>query len=146
MSSDDHVLSQRTFTYRVVKRAQYEAHEFTVDTRGVRVRNASHANPDDHEYLVTIRDGIPVACECPADTHCDGACKHRVGVAIRTPLLKAAAEYSLVADGGTQPKDGYDHSGDGEDTGQTSDCECADLGGFPCWDCVRTGRRDLPDE
>ncbi|WP_458208773.1 SWIM zinc finger family protein [Haladaptatus sp. NG-SE-30] len=88
MPSHDHVLSQLTFTSRVAKRAQYEALEFTIVPEGVLVRNASHANPAEHEYLVTVRDGVPVACECPADDRYDGACKHRVGVAIRTPILQ----------------------------------------------------------
>jgi hypothetical protein len=82
MSSENHVLSQLTFTKRVAKRAQYEALEFSLTTRGVCVRNTSHANPANHEYLVPVRDGIPIACECPADDRYGGACKHRVGVAI----------------------------------------------------------------
>ncbi|WP_227356274.1 hypothetical protein [Haladaptatus salinisoli] len=24
-------------------------------------------------------------------------------------------------------------------------CDCDDLGGFPCWECVRTGRKELPN-
>ena len=71
MSGEIHVLSQLTFTKRVAQRARYEALEFTVGIGGVRVRNASHANPVDHEYLVLVRDGVPVACECPADEQYD---------------------------------------------------------------------------
>jgi hypothetical protein len=99
MSSETHVLSESTFTNRVAKRAQYEALEFSLTTRGVLVRNTSHANPADHEYLVTVCDGIPVACECPADDRYEEICKHRVGVAIRTPLLQAATDHSPVPDG-----------------------------------------------
>lgn len=144
--SSTNVLSHLTFTNRVAKRAQYEALEFSLTTRGVLVRNTSHANPADHEYLVTVHNGIPIACECPADDRYDGACKHRVGVAIRTPLLQAATDHSLVADGGTQienkPKA---HAGD-NDSDQPADCDCDGLGGFPCWPCVRSGRRDLPEK
>ncbi|WP_175424246.1 hypothetical protein [Haladaptatus sp. W1] len=25
------------------------------------------------------------------------------------------------------------------------DCDCDGLGGFPCWPCVRTGRKELPN-
>ncbi len=140
------VLSQLTFTNRVAKRAQYEALEFSLTTRGVLVRNTSHAKPADHEYLVTVHNGIPIACECPADDRYDGACKHRVGVAIRTPLLQAATDHSLVADGGTQiEKEAETHEND-SDTDQPADCDCDGLGGFPCWPCVRSGRRDLPAE
>jgi len=39
---------------------------------------------------VTIKDGLPHSCPCPADEHYQGACKHRVAVAIRTPILEAA--------------------------------------------------------
>jgi len=70
-------------TNRVLKRAQYEAFEFSLLDGDVRVRNESHQNPADHEYRVTVVDGVPETCECPADTVSDGACKHRVAVAIR---------------------------------------------------------------
>jgi hypothetical protein len=146
MSSENHTLSRLTYSTRVAKRAQCEALEFTVGTGGVRVRNASYTNPADHEYLVTIRDRLPVACECPADERYDGACKHRVDVAIRTPLLEAVAKHSLDADGGTQTAREPNHNAEVSDPNQPADCECDELGGFPCWPCVRTGRRDLPDE
>ncbi|WP_266080635.1 SWIM zinc finger family protein [Haladaptatus caseinilyticus] len=146
MSSENHVLSHLRYSKRVAKRAQYEALECSLTARGVLVRNTSHANPVDHEYLVTVRDGIPIACECPADDRYDGACKHRVGVAIRTPLLQAATDHSLVADGGTQiEKDAETHIEDSY-TDQPADCDCDGLGGFPCWPCVRSGRRDLLEE
>ncbi|MCO8242988.1 SWIM zinc finger family protein [Haladaptatus sp. AB643] len=146
MTSENHVLSNLTYSKRVAKRAQFEALEFTVDVRGVRVRNASHANPTNHEYLVNVRNGIPIACECPADKQYNGACKHRVGVAIRTPLLQAATEHSLVADGGTEVERTHDSDTEDSDTDQPAECECDELGDFPCWPCVRTGRREIPDE
>ncbi|WP_458190773.1 SWIM zinc finger family protein [Haladaptatus sp. NG-WS-4] len=145
MPSHNHVLSQLTFTKRVAKRAQYEALEFTVVPGGVRVRNTSHATPSEHEYLVTIRSGVPVSCECPADNRYEGACKHRVGVAIRTPLLQAVTDHSLVADGGPQMETPDQNPGD-DDTDQPADCECDGLNGFPCWPCVQSGRREIPDE
>jgi hypothetical protein len=144
--SNKNVLSHLTFTNRVAKRAQYEAFEFSLTTRGVRIRNTSHANPTDHEYLVTVRDGIPIACQCPADDRYDGACKHRVGVAIRTPLLQAPTDHSLVADGGTQIENKPEIYADDNNTEQPTDCDCDGLGGFPCWPYVRSGRRDLPEE
>jgi hypothetical protein len=87
-------------TPRVLKRAQYEAFAFTVDADGVQVRNHSHADPAAHTYRVTIADGLPATCTCPADDRFDGACKHRIAVAIRRPLLEAALAASVVADGG----------------------------------------------
>jgi len=80
-------------TNRVLKRAQYEAFAFTIDATheppSVVVRNESHADPSAHEYRVTISDGVPAACECPADEQYNGACKHRVAIAIRDRLLRA---------------------------------------------------------
>jgi len=51
-------------TNRVLKRAQYEAFEFSLLDGDIRVRNESHQNPADHEYRVTVVvDGVPAACE-----------------------------------------------------------------------------------
>ncbi|NHN48004.1 SWIM zinc finger family protein [Halostella sp. JP-L12] len=143
-------LAHLDVTTRVVKRAQYEAFEFTVDERGVRVRNGSHANPDEHEYLVTVDEEIPSSCECPADEHYDGACKHRVAVAIREPVLTAAIHQQVATDGGATATD--DTAGESDETtdekrsGDAANCDCEELAGdFPCWECVRTGRRELPN-
>ncbi|WP_436926207.1 hypothetical protein [Halosimplex amylolyticum] len=68
-----HPLKQLRFTTRVAKRAQYEAFEFSLSPGGATVRNGSHANPSEHEYLVSITDGVPTACACPADEHYEGA-------------------------------------------------------------------------
>jgi hypothetical protein len=135
-------LDQLEFTTRVAKRAQYEAFEFAISDGGVVVQNCSHENPADHEYLVTIEDGLPAACECPADAHFDGACKHRVAVAIREPVLDAAVAGTVAADGGTTTEDGRGPEVPDDD----SDCDCEQLrDDFPCWECVRTGQRNLPD-
>ncbi|ELZ01021.1 SWIM zinc finger family protein [Natrialba aegyptia] len=90
ISPSAHPIERLDPTQRTLRRAQYEAFEFELVAQGVLVRNASHANPEDHEYLVTIEDGLPHSCPCPADEHHQGACKHRVAVAIRTPVLEAA--------------------------------------------------------
>lgn len=91
-------LSELETTNRILKRAQYEAFAFTVTDDGVVVRNESHADPADHEYRVTVKEGIPVTCECPADEHYEGACKHRVAVAIREPVLQAATSKHVTND------------------------------------------------
>ncbi|MFC7114680.1 SWIM zinc finger family protein [Natronoarchaeum sp. GCM10025703] len=164
-------LSELDATSRVIKRAQYEAFEFTVEDDGVRVRNGSHANPEDHEYLVTLEGGLPTGCECLADANYESACKHRVAVAIRRPILDAAVDRQLAADGGkprstsepagdtpdsspprasqvstdrsqTTAEEDDTSEGDGSDTG----CVCTALpDGLPCWECVRTGRREVPN-
>lgn len=91
-----HPLERLESTQRTLRRAQYEAFEFELVAQGVLVRNASHANPADHEYLVTIEDDLPHSCPCPADVHHRGACKHRVAVAIRTPVLEAACHAQRI--------------------------------------------------
>lgn len=148
-----HPLQQLEFSTRVAKRAQYEAFEFSLFPGGVTVRNGSHANPSEHEYLVRIEDGIPAVCECPADERYDGACKHRVAVAIRRPLLDAvgAADGSqpVAADGGrvtTPTEDKPERSPLQDERTARDEEECSEcIGEFPCWECVRTGRRELPE-
>jgi len=120
---------------RVAKRAQHEAFAFDIDGTDVRVRNESHLDPSAHEYTVTVEGGIPVSCTCPAENHYESACKHRVAVAIRKPVLTAATR--ALTDGGTRTEEGT------SDTPE--DCTCASLGELPCWECVRTGRRELPE-
>ncbi|MFC6974795.1 SWIM zinc finger family protein [Halomicroarcula sp. GCM10025709] len=138
-----HPLSRLAFTKRVAKRAQYEAFEFTIVPEGVRVRNGSHANPEEHEYLVTIDEGLPQTCTCPADARFDGACKHRVGVAIRAPILDAANR-QVVADGGVETAAGRASQEERQSVDEDDECEEC-LEEFPCWECVRTGARALPE-
>src|SRR6056297_1209318 len=142
-------LARLETTNRVRKRAQYEAFEFSVDLDGVLVRNGSYADPENHEYLVTVTNGLPTDCECPANANYDGACKHRVAVAIRRPILDAyenlrrvrKPDPALLTDGGPQA-DTADGGEQVEDNAADPACDCAELPeGFPCWECVRTGRR-----
>jgi hypothetical protein len=179
------VLDRLAVSTRPLKRAQYEAFDFWVTDEGVVVRNGSHANPDEHVYTVTVADGVPTACTCPADEHGDDACKHRLAVAIREPVLDAATvrtdteqcDGELDDTSAADPDDGGDgDGGDDEDDdpgatpvpladgtgravavtdtpdepaamGRPADCSCPDdPEGFPCWPCVREGRRALPDE
>ncbi|WP_321169547.1 SWIM zinc finger family protein [Halorarum halophilum] len=46
-----------------------------------------------------MSDGLPAHCDCPADAASEGACKHRVAVAIRPPVLETAIHAQLAADG-----------------------------------------------
>jgi len=97
------------FTKAVGKRAVYEEFAFRPLGEGdVEVTNESHGDADgeeDHTYTVHVVGGIPSDCECPADTYntVEGACKHRVALAMRPALLEAAehgADEPLLADGG----------------------------------------------
>ncbi|WP_367176671.1 SWIM zinc finger family protein [Haloarcula rubripromontorii] len=126
---------------QVEKRAQWEAFEFTVLGDGdVKVVNDSHENADDHTYTVHVESGIPSDCSCPADTYQEGACKHRVAVAIREPVLEAASrEQPVRADGGVTLEE-FGAEEDDEDG-----CWC-DTHSMPCFDCYNAGRRDLPGE
>lgn len=130
-------------TTRVLKRAQYEAFEFSLYDGDVLVRNESYLNPADHEYRVTVDDGVPESCECPADTRFDGPCKHRIAVAIRPIILDVATQMQLVADGGSPTET---TPIDPEDDTAVEECDCQYLSDdFPCWECVKTGRRELPE-
>ncbi len=130
-------------TNRVLKRAQYEAFEFSLCDGDVLVRNESHLRPTDHEYRVTVIDGIPTTCECPADEHFDGPCKHRTAVAIRSRILDVATQMQLVADGGITTERTLCKK---ENKTRVRECDCQYLSDdFPCWECVKTGRRDLPE-
>ncbi|MBX0325832.1 SWIM zinc finger domain-containing protein [Halomicroarcula sp. F13] len=144
-------LSQLAFTSRVAKRAQYEAFEFDLLGDRIRVRNGSYADPENHEYLVQIEDGVPVSCTCPADEHFEGACKHRVGVAIRRPIVDLVTDVQLRADGGDSirpaaqaKKSGSESAASTPQEDATDDCECDGLpDSVPCWPCFRDGREDF---
>ncbi|MFC6863087.1 SWIM zinc finger family protein [Halomicroarcula sp. GCM10025817] len=147
-------LSKLEFTSRVAKRAQYEAFEFDLLGDRIRVRNGSHADPENHEYLVRIEDGVPVSCTCPADEHFQGACKHRVGVAIRRPIVDLVTDVQLRADGGKSirpsTQDGISNSDQAERKLDATvdepddECECDGLpDSVPCWPCFRDGRKDF---
>lgn len=144
----EHVLTHLDVSNRFLKRAQYEAFEFTVLDEGVLVRNGSYTNPDDHEYLVTVVDGVPIHCSCPADRTYTPACKHRLAVAIREPVLDAASRATAptpVADGGTKSSSATEFATEQDDPPEW--CDCADLSDdFPCWGCYSRGLKPLPDD
>lgn len=145
MNDNKHPLDQLEFSTRVGKRAQYEAFEFTLCEDGYRVRNTSYADPENHEYDVEIERRLPVRCSCPADARFDGACKHRVAIAIRQPLLDAFARHQRIGNAKPVADGGQTATAIGDDTDSTDDCPGC-LGDFPCWECVKTGRRELPEE
>ncbi|QCJ45885.1 SWIM zinc finger family protein [Haloprofundus sp. MHR1] len=134
----EHLLSKLAPSGRVLDRAQYEPLCFSLLDGDVLVRNERYTDPENHEYRVQIENGVPIACECPADEKYPGACKHRVAVAIRSVVVDAAVEMQALADGGSV------RASTRYETDESS-CDCEQLSnGFPCWECVRTGRRGLP--
>ncbi|WP_458190807.1 hypothetical protein [Haladaptatus sp. NG-WS-4] len=43
--------------------------------------------------------------------------------------------------------DDTDDTNDAKATDETpEECDCDGLGGFPCWECVKTGRKALPNK
>ncbi|EFW91145.1 SWIM zinc finger domain protein [Haladaptatus paucihalophilus DX253] len=113
------------------KRVQWEQFSFDVDAPGLlTVTNESHENPADHQYTVSIDDVTDelMACTCPHHAHRNAFCKHM-----------AAVETAI--DDGTL--DAFPSEDDDET--EPDDCDCDHLGGFPCWPCVRTGRKELPN-
>lgn len=78
-----HPLERLELAPRMLHRAQYEEFAFRLIGGDVLVRNGSYADPASHKYRVTINDGLPVRCTCPADAWFDVACKHREAPTIR---------------------------------------------------------------
>jgi hypothetical protein len=135
------ILEVLEYDEEVQKRAQWEAFEFALLGDGdVEVTNKSHEDADDHTYTIHVEGDIPADCTCPAWEFQSGACKHMVAVAIREPVLEAATEDRPVrADGGVTLESFV--------TDDTGECDCGELpDDFPCWPCVRDGRRDLPGD
>ncbi|GKZ15993.1 hypothetical protein HAL_38740 [Haladaptatus sp. T7] len=96
----------------------------------VEMTNVSHENPTAHQYVVSI-DDVPedlMACICPHHVHRNAFCKHMAAVENAT-------------DDGTLT--GFPSEDDDET--ELEDCDCDGLDGFPCWPCVRTGRKELPN-
>ncbi len=115
------------------------------------------------EYLVDGREGV---CDCPdarQNLDADDSCKHerRVRYATgETPIPEwvnteaidsmlgfhtATTPVRVATDGGSVAEESS------EDTpslheGEHEECDCNDLGdNFPCWSCVKDGRRELPE-
>ena len=156
-TTEKSIVDQLDFSAKTARRVTWEEWEFTVvGPHQVEVTNASYGYlKDDHSYLVGIevRGGraLPVECQCPADIHHDQDCKHKVALAAigGQTVLNAAVQYEtpettdkpevktvadkLRGDGGVVAP-----SNPTED-----DCDCERLSDFPCWPCVRDGRRSL---
>ncbi|SIR92087.1 hypothetical protein SAMN05421858_4535 [Haladaptatus litoreus] len=111
------------------KRAQWEQFSVDVDAPGlIEVTNESHENPESHQYTVSIDDVTEdlMACTCLHHVHRNAFCKHM-----------AAVEHAT--------DDGTLEAFPSKDETEPEDCDCDGLGDFPCWPCVRTGRKELPN-
>lgn len=159
------------FGAKTSKRVTWEAWEFAVEAPHlVRVTNASYGiEKADHSYLVGVEDRngvlVPAECECPADKYNEEYdCKHKVALAtVGGPVvLEASVNYptpsgnperlnastlsdKLRADGGIATEEIVGESKP-LDAVESDECDCAGLSdGFPCWPCVRDGKRELPN-
>ncbi|WP_458190955.1 SWIM zinc finger family protein [Haladaptatus sp. NG-WS-4] len=95
----------------------------------VDVTNESHDNPANHQYVVTVDDVTNelMACTCPHHVHRSAFCKHMA--AVENATEEGTLNAFPTEDDETEPED----------------CDCEGLGDFPCWPCVRMGRKDLPN-
>jgi|GEM_PF-544733 len=170
-TADKRIVEELNFGAKTSKRVGWEQFEFGVEAPHlVRVTNASYGcEKDEHSYLVGVedRDGllVPAECECPADKYNEEYdCKHKVALAtIGGPVvLQTAVECPtptvdgegadsttlaerLRADGGVIAEERRE-DGAGVIEAEHEDCDCAELSDdFPCWPCVRDGRRELPE-
>lgn len=153
MKANDDAAEKRTaidhlnFGAKTAKRVSWESWEFTiVGPHLVRVTNASYGYlKDDHAYTVGVKeiDGVPVPaeCDCPADRyHEDYDCKHKVALAAvgGKTVLEAAVRFA-----GPSSADGTPEKTTARDRLRADGgCECDKLD-LPCWECVRTGRREI---
>ena len=166
-AAEKSIVGQLNFGKLTAKRVSWESWEFTIEAPYlVRVTNAAYGYlKDDHSYLVGVedRDGVvvPAECECKADLFSERYdCKHKVALAAigGGTVLEAAVNFptatreidaaevttgadKLRADGGPGIPNVKNPAP--RDTESASSCDCESLGGFPCWPCVRDGKRDL---
>ncbi|WP_227379540.1 SWIM zinc finger family protein [Haladaptatus halobius] len=69
-----------------------------------------------------------MACTCPHHIHRNASCKHMAAVE------NATDDETLEA-----------FPSEDEGDAGPEDCDCDGLDSFPCWPCVQTGRKELPN-
>jgi hypothetical protein len=90
----------------------------------------TNENPEECQYVVSIDDVTDklMACTCPHHIHRNAVCKHMTAV-------------ENAADDGTLDT----FPSEDDNNAEPAECDCDGLSGFPCWPCVRTGRKELPN-
>ncbi|WP_435158847.1 SWIM zinc finger family protein [Haladaptatus sp. DFWS20] len=88
----------------------------------------------EHHSPISIDDVTEelMACTCPHHVHRNASCKH------------IAAVENATNDGTLEAFPSKDDE-DNEDDTESAECDCDGLNGFPCWPCVRAGRKELPN-
>jgi DNA-directed RNA polymerase subunit M/transcription elongation factor TFIIS len=113
------------------RRAEWEGFEFRVPAEGaVRIENVSYGDESgEHVYVVSVEDGIPFDCTCPAWKYHtpDGGCKHMKAVENRPAVTRAASmtNSQQVATDGGQPVEDDESAETNEQDDDGADCpEC----------------------
>ncbi|RBI60358.1 SWIM zinc finger family protein [halophilic archaeon] len=96
--------------------------------------NETHENPDEHQYTVTLDDMTEdtLACTCPHHVYRPAHYTHM------------AAVEDATDDGILEAFRSEDNETD-EDDAESEECDRDGLNSFPCWPCVRTGQKELPN-
>lgn len=144
------------FDKLTASRVAWEAWEFTLEAPGrVKVNNAAYGYlKADHSYTVLVeeRDGlvVPSECECPADTHGESDCKHKVALAtVGGPTVLEVAvnvEGAASASPARKPESRRDtisvntgtrdsHSEETQCPHGNPGCEGPTSSDLPCFDC-----------
>jgi hypothetical protein len=160
-TADKSIVADLDYDTKTAKRVAWSEWEFTVvGPFEIEVRNASYNHlSDEHVYRVMIgENGEPVSCTCKGFQHYhspnDRAGKHMLACAtIGGPtLLDAATTFSLESNSAEEQTETETMAdkcwadGGHQDQHEGDECECSGLAGeFPCWPCVRDGKRQLPE-
>lgn len=75
------------------KREQWEGFELSLlSPFTVLVRNVSHDDPNEHQYVVSVVEGEATSCTCPDARYNHNHCKHQCKVESEPAVLLALGE------------------------------------------------------
>ena len=75
------------------KRARWEGFEISLlSPFTVLVRNVSHDDPNEHQYVVSVVEGEATSCTCPDARYNQNHCKHQCKVESEPAVLLALGE------------------------------------------------------
>jgi hypothetical protein len=154
-TAEKRIVNQLQFDADTARRVGWENFEFKIiGTNLVEVTNASYGSEkEDHAYTVGIDsredDPVPVDCSCPADTHREPDCKHKLALATvgGTTVLQAAVDFrerspdSSVNDSQDEPElkadGGFTEGREIQETCPNGDPNChgPDADELPCFGC-----------
>ena len=170
-AAEKSIVDELTFGAKTSKRVTWEAFEFTVcGPHQVEVTNAAYGyEKDEHSYVVGVEEpdgrAVPAECECKADRYNEEYdCKHKVALATiggsvvlqaavdcPTPTVDTERTTASTSQNKLRADDGAvvektDEDSPSLDAEEHDECDCVNLSdNFPCWPCVRDGKRELPE-